>query len=275
MYWESFSEKKSLLEQQFRSSKHLQMVTSFLFFFLLFYVSLFSLRVYLAIFRKNHSLRYIDLIQFVSRITSTVHAVVATVLAAKVLLTDKNLYENQLVYSSFQTALISNFVIGYMVFDLITMAKYKEVFEWQFLLHHIVSVSAFYASSIYGVFAYIALFRLTSEGSTLFINIRWTLLMLNKKHTKFYMWNGVLIIASFTIFRIIPILPIWWSFFGLLKLPLWPEVHIGFKFLCLGSSIPLDILNLYWYFKIVRMAVKLLNEVSSEPSSPIPSSKED
>ena len=108
------------------------------------------------------------------------------------------------------------------------------------------------------MFPFIAMFRLTSEASTLFINIRWTLLLLKLKHTQVYAWNGILILVTFTLFRVLPIAPIWYSFARLIDLPAWPDVHIGFKCLCVGSSIPLDALNLFWYFKIVRMALKMM-----------------
>lgn len=268
MYWETFEEKKSLFEQQLRVDKHLQMFVSFVFFSVLFYASLFATRIYLAVFKKNnHSLKHSDLIQLVSRIVSSVHAIIATFLSVRVLIYNRDLRDNQLIYSSFETSLIGNIVIGYMVFDFIAMLRYKEIFEWQFVVHHAVSVSAFYASSLYGVFAYIALFRLTSEASTLFVNLRWALLLFKMKDSKYYTWNGMLIIVTFTVFRILPMLPIWYSFFQLLKHPLWPEVHLGFKCLCLGSSIPLDALNAFWYFKIMRMAIKMFLPSSSSSSS--------
>lgn len=100
--------------------------------------------------------------------------------------------------------------------------------------------------------------RLSSEASTLFVNIRWTLLHFKMKDTKFYTWNGVFILLSFSLFRILPIGPIWLSFFNLLKQPQWSQMHVGFKLLCIGASVSLDSLNIYWYYKIVRMAVKML-----------------
>lgn len=117
-----------------------------------------------------------------------------------------------------------------------------------------------------GMFAYIALTRLTSEGSTLFINIRWLLILLKKKDSKYYTWNGIMIIISFTIFRILPIVPMWYTLFQLFQHPLWPEVHIGYKFLCIGSSIPLDALNIFWYSKIVRMALNILRSSGDKKS---------
>ena len=109
--------------------------------------------------------------------------------------------------------------------------------------------------------------RLTSEASTLFVNFRWALLLFKMKDTKYYLWNGILIMVTFTIFRIFTLLPLWYSFFQLPKHPLWPDVHFGFKCLCIGSSIPLDSLNIYWYYKIVRMALKMVRPSKSSSSS--------
>lgn len=112
---------------------------------------------------------------------STFHATVSTLLSFFILYLDKDLSEHKLLYSSFMISFTLNFSMGYLLFDLLIMSLHRAQFEWNFVIHHFVSIIAFYCCSTQGVFPYIALFRLTSEGSTPFLNIRWILLTLNKR----------------------------------------------------------------------------------------------
>lgn len=111
---------------------------------------------------------------------------------------------------------------------------------------------------IYGVFPYVAMFRLTSEASTLFVNIRWFLLEFNMKNSIYYTINGVIILITFTVFRIATLPSSWMSLYKLTLLPAWNEVLLIFKCICVFSCIPLDILNINWFFKIITMVVKTL-----------------
>jgi hypothetical protein len=108
------------------------------------------------------------------------------------------------------------------------------------------------------VFPYIAMFRLTSEASTLFVNIRWFLLTFDMKYSKYYSYNAIFIFVFFFIFRIIPIVPIWISFYVVTLDPKWDDVSLFYKCLCVLSSTPLDILNVFWFYRIIVIAYKHL-----------------
>jgi hypothetical protein len=107
-----------------------------------------------------------------------------------------------------------------------------------------------------GVFPFIALFRLTSEGSTPFVNMRWVLHTLNRKNSKLYVTNGLLLLFAFFLVRIITIVPNWYLFIESVQSPGWNSVELKYKLICVGSCIPLDILNIYWFSKIVKGALK-------------------
>ncbi len=106
------------------------------------------------------------------------------------------------------------------------------------------------------VFPYIAIFRLTSEASTLFINIRWFLLTFDMKYSKYYSYNAIFIFIFFFIFRILPIVPIWISFYTVTLDPNWGNVSLFYKSLCILTSTPLDVLNLFWFYRIIAIALK-------------------
>ena len=75
------------------------------------------------------------------------------------------------------------------------------------------------------MFPFIAMCRLTSEASTLFINVRWTLLSFKMKFSKLYFYNGIIVLIMFGLFRVIPIVPIWYSFISLIGNFQWNEIN--------------------------------------------------
>lgn len=106
------------------------------------------------------------------------------------------------------------------------------------------------------MFTFIALARLTSEASTLFINIRWILLTIKMKYSKLYVYNGFLIAIFFGLFRICPIIPIWYQFYLSTFVKEYELIPFGFKVICVFSSLPLDILNVYWFYLIINSMVR-------------------
>lgn len=192
----------------------------------------------------------------VLRIISIFHSTFVTLMCLYILYYDEELNQNRLLYFSTAISFTLNFSIGFLIFDVIIMLADPKEFEWFYLLHHAVSIVAFYACSTAGVFPYIALFRLTSEASTPFLNLRWFLLTLNKKHTRLYLINGIILIAVFFLVRIITIVPLWSIFYSLMQTPTWSQIELKYKLICVVSSTPLDFLNVYWFGKIVNILVK-------------------
>ncbi|RNA01917.1 transmembrane 56-B-like [Brachionus plicatilis] len=192
------------------------------------------------------------------RILSSFHAIIATVLSLCLVSFDHDLHNNKLIYTSFAISFTLNFSIGYLAFDILIMLMHRSEFEWFFALHHFVSIVAFYACSTAGVFPYIALCRLISEGSTPFLNNRWFLLTLNKKKSKLYMYNGICLILVFTLVRILQIVPNWRIFFELMNTAEWASIEFRYKLICVGSCVPLDVLNVYWFTKIINIVIKTL-----------------
>ena len=166
------------------------------------------------------------------------------------------------------------------------MIMYDEIRELVAFFHHFISISAFYACTVYfylnkvfhllvmfftwylfqnvGVFSFIAIARLTSEGSTTFINIRFLLLAFDKKKSLLYTINGVLVLLAFGFFRIIPIIPIWYTFYIGISTPEWYQIHTLIKFLCVIFSLLLDILNIYWFRLIFQKVIKAVKNGDSD-----------
>lgn len=210
----------------------------------------------------------------VIRLMSSFHALLATCLSLFVLYTDVGLQQNKLMYSSFGISFTLNLSIGFLAYDCLIMFIHRNEFELGYGVHHFVSIVAFYACSTAGIFPYIALFRLVSEASTIFINNRWILLTLKMKDSKMYFWNGVAVVLVFAAVRILTIVPNWRIFFSLMETPQWNSVDTKHILICVCSTVPLDILNLFWFTKIVRIIYKMLFNKSNSQQSVSSAKKE-
>jgi hypothetical protein len=106
--------------------------------------------------------------------------------------------------------------------------------------------------------AFFGLYRLLSEFSTIFVNIRWLLLTYNMKNSALYLINGGALIILFFTVRIIAIPPFWYFMYKASQSPHWPHLATYHKIICVGVSIPLDLLNVYWFYKVILIAVKVV-----------------
>jgi hypothetical protein len=77
------------------------------------------------------------------------------------------------------------------------------------------------------------------------------------KKSLIYTSITVISIIVFFLVRIITIIPNWMIFFESFESPYWNQVHLFHKIVCVGSTIPLDFLNLYWFSKIINIIMKL------------------
>lgn len=234
---------------------------NFLMFFALFKMC--------AYYFKTHDLfssikGFDNKINFVVRMVSSIHAVLSTGAALLVLYFDKDIYLNELLFKSYGITLTLTLSIGYMAYDICIMSLYRQTGDAASFLHHFVSIVAFHACSTRGVFPLIAIVRLTSEFSTPFINNRWFMVTLNKKDSKYFKYNAYIMVITFCLCRIFPIVPIWLQFYSLINTPTWNQISLFDKFLCVGSSMPLDILNVWWFSKIVKGALKYRSETAKK-----------
>jgi hypothetical protein len=103
---------------------------------------------------------------------------------------------------------------------------------------------------------YIAVIRMVAEGSTLFINLRWIFTYFDLKDTIYYKYNGVLVMISFGLCRIVTIPFIELSFYNFTQSSEWENLEFIYKFISVGGSVVFDSLNTYWYYKIVMMVLR-------------------
>lgn len=226
------------------------------FQFLLHYMP----RKYLWFAKLSHNHQIGSVLRFLS----SIHALAGTVLSLIILITDHELSENKLLYSSFWISFTLNLSIGFLCFDAVVMFVHRHEFEIGYGIHHFVSIIAFYTCTTAGVFPFIALSRLISEASTVFINFRWQLLTLDMKNSGYYYWNCFAIVIVFALVRIVTIIPNWMVYISLTKTDLWTEIALAHKCVCFFSTVPLDILNTFWFVKIIRILIKQVRDAVSK-----------
>lgn len=244
---------KGWITQNHVTDNHIQMLLGVLFFMTLF-------RTCKTLLLKYAKIDPIILNELVSRINSYVHAVTVTYLSLKILFTDSELHMNKTLYRSQDISMTLNIVIGYMLVDLFLILYYEEMKDPEHVMHHIVSITAFYACSMIGIFPFIALSRLASEASTPFVNKRWFMLKFDMKYSRWYLINLIIIVATFSVVRVISIVPIWLVFITEMSTPQWRSISWPYRAICICASLPLDCLNLYWYRLLLRSFKKHLGE---------------
>lgn len=72
-----------------------------------------------------------------------------------------------------------------------------------------------------------------------------------------------MMLISFALCRILPIIPLWIQFYSMYQSELWSQISLLDKFVCVFSSLPLDILNIYWFSKIAKGCLKARKDIKS------------
>jgi len=146
--------------------------------------------------------------------------------------------------------------IGFFIYDAITCVFIKEEPTKDlglYLVHHVVASSCFYRAFMIGEYHYFCAIRSWSELSTPFLNLIWILKELKyEKASKTYCLNALCFTISFFLCRY---LSAWFFWNGIY------EVHDSDDFILSAMStkiililppIILDVLNIFWSFKIIN-----------------------
>lgn len=241
------------------ANRNLLIVSEISFTFAMF------MALYIYFMQKLRTMSYFkdasgkSLKNIVVRINSSIHAALMTIAAIHIVFYDPDLSTSKITYSTYEIYFTLNFVIGYMLYDIVLMCIYREIFDLSSIGHHLVSIIAYFACSRTDMFALTGIFRLISEASTPFINARWILLELKKTQTKLYFYNGLVILALFGLVRVLVIPVHWYIIFMYTKAAEWSTTPLFLRTIGVTAGIPLDVLNVFWYFKIVRNAKRHLN----------------
>jgi len=201
-----------------------------------------------------------DKVQWCSRAVSTIHAIICTSVGLYVLISDKPSYEDALWGKSKIGEMTGAFTWGYMIADflymLVVLSPQTADAYYATLVHHFMFVICYPSLLCTGAMTHLLLIRLIAEMSTPFVNMRWNLAVTGKKSTKRYFYNGLLLLFTFFISRILLMPYVYWRFYQA-KDTLGYDKLENIKWIFAGPIL-VDCLNLYWFYKIALGSIKHL-----------------
>lgn len=208
-------------------------------------------------------------IQWCSRGVSTIHAVISTVLSFYVLAVDDVTYQDPLWGKSLLGELTVAFTYGYMLADLVYLVmelspKTSDVY-YASIVHHFMFIICEPILLVSGAMTHFALVRLFAEVSTPFVNFRWSLAASNKKETRIYFYNGLMLVFTFFFSRILMLPYVYLRLLG----PSDSEgMHrLGFRKIILVGPAIVDVLNIFWFYRIVKGIIKHFKPLGDETKS--------
>ncbi|KJE93936.1 hypothetical protein, variant [Capsaspora owczarzaki ATCC 30864] len=168
--------------------------------------------------------------------------------------TDPELRADPVNYAPVVAHQMMAITVGYLAGDFLVVFSHQKQFgvaiSRQTMLHHFIGVVGFSIMILFRVFSWFAIFRLSSEASTVFINIRWMLATNPKwKSSWLYILNGSVMTIVFFAFRVGSL-----PYYYYVLVDAWPnmvatrETWQIITLLVFGSTI--DTLNVYWFSKI-------------------------
>jgi len=154
----------------------------------------------------------------------------------------------------------TGFSTGFLAFDLAVMLvwwdrlmiAYKKPMFIQMLIHHCLSVFAWpqiiWRSTGHGIVCWCIL----TESTSIFLNLNWLLREAGLGSTTLYTINGLTLLVSFFLIRIVTIPWLMWAYLSAPKGHwLWGEVAMS----CILVVLP-PLLNLYWFSFLVNGVAK-------------------
>lgn len=199
---------------------------------------------------------------WIARITSTVHAVIFTSLSFYILFVSQKVYDTVLQGSlenecplSLPTLSIS---LAYFLLDIIYVIKYFK--DKMTIVHHLgAGLGAFLITGYELGPIYMLSFGMT-EASTPFVNMRSHLYDLGYKNSMMYALNGLAMWLCFLIFRMPLIGYIPYLIFQYHWEPIMVRGTFLMAFIVIFGYSAISILNIWWFYLITKGLLKVLSK---------------
>lgn len=192
-----------------------------------------------------------------SLLASTVHAMESFTFAGYVLMTGE-LGISTTFSNSPLGYMVLQLTLGYATVDGCICLLDLEQFTYSTLLHHIAIVTGITMGFYHNAFMFFIVYRLMAEFSTPWVNLRWIVYNLGDKTGKLYVFVSLGMTFTFFLSRI-AVIP--WHTYKLYTALLYfdgPLLPMHLRVYMILNFGFFDALNLFWFYKIVRGAYKLL-----------------
>ncbi|KAL9657263.1 hypothetical protein ABK040_011484 [Willaertia magna] len=215
------------------------------------------------VFSSYGKLKHKEKVEWCSRIVSTVHAIVSSVLTFYTVKANSDYLD--LKFDAFDMEMGSitlQYTFGYFIYDFILLMIYfKTMGGVPMFLHHFFAGVSWGLSIGYQKFAFFPLLYTLTELTTPFINQRWFFAVSDMKESKLYFLNGILMFVSWTVVRIPPMLIVpYVMYINLDVVKRMPVFTLG---LLITDYLVISVLNLYWHYLIGKGLVSAI--VKSKP----------
>lgn len=192
-----------------------------------------------------------------SRVNSNVHALI-TGLGSFYLLFDQCINKDPDLCDSPLLRTLVAILIGYSIID-IWLILWRSIGDLSFVYHHVAAMYSYAYVVMIGILPWYGNLRLLAELSTPFVNQRWFLDVLGYGRTSTaYVINGLLMVVVFFLCRVMLIPFYWYYVISALRTPAWKYLTY-MPYIMMTCCFVLDVLNLYWFKKMMFGAVKILS----------------
>jgi len=215
-------------------------------------------------FVTPRSLSKPDRVYFASSVVGIAHALYTGMSAAHLLLSGELPMWEAFGEPSPAWERVVTISFGYFAYDALLLLCFPSMpGQAEALLHHFLGLTMHFAPvCIYQKFAALSCMGYICELSTPFVNARWMLKEAGGgSGTRLYLFNGIAIVLSFFVFRVVGLLACLYQIFVLVPRHAPPSFSdlgpLGPYLVPLGGLV-FYALNLFWFYKIITGALKLL-----------------
>ncbi|XP_077186049.1 TLC domain-containing protein 4-B-like [Paroedura picta] len=189
-----------------------------------------------------------------SRCVSTVHAVVVGLFCLYILQYDDAVNANPIWGEPRLVKLNVAITSGYLLYDLLLLLRYwRTLGDALFVCHHLVALYAYGYVLSRGVLPYFANFRLLSELSTPFVNLRWFLDTVGwPRSSRLALANGLAMTVVFFVVRIAVVPSYYAQVLAWYGTPEYDRLGLRVQLAWIVPSLALEVLNAVWMYRITR-----------------------
>ncbi|KYO37944.1 TLC domain-containing protein 4 [Alligator mississippiensis] len=193
-------------------------------------------------------------IEWDSRCVSTLHALLVGSFCLYILWYDAAVNADPIWGDPRLVKLNVAIISGYLLYDLLLLGRYwKTMGDALFVCHHVAALYAYGYVLNRGVLPYFANFRLLSELSTPFVNLRWFLEAAGwPRGSGPVRANGVAMAVAFFSVRIAVIPTYYARVLAWHGTPEYARLGPAVQAAWIGPSLALEVLNLVWMYRILR-----------------------
>ncbi|XP_028413076.1 transmembrane protein 56-like [Dendronephthya gigantea] len=244
------------------------------------YISGLSFVIFLGLFlfcpwiSKIFSSKYMhlaakDQVNWDTRIGSNIHAVVATAISLYAFFFDQSTLLDHFCTDSVIVRSGISITFGYILADFLVIVWYYRYFQDKFMvIHHIMALLAYIFVIVDGYILFFANIRQIAELSTPFVNQRWFYDITGQpRSSKAFIRNGLLMILAFFLGRIIFIPYFYYKTFSVWFYPQRLALGPLLSLIWILTAGILDIINVYWFSKMLKGGAKLLMKSGGEKKS--------